>query len=183
MTKKSSISPELQQRILLLRFGTISPTTRTPPLFSLTCICRYLRVPYSRVSSVVTSYFASESRSDQVVTGKKQRDAALDYLSSKAYLEEHPLDSLAQRVAHGKKLFALNSKHNRLTVYYLRKRYKKLGIRFKSTRSSSSSINKYSDIEMSNFVKEAQLKLLEADAAGAVCYALDESVFDARYFI
>ena len=57
MTKKIVVSEIFMQNVLRLRYGSTQPASDALPLFSLTCICRYLKAPLSSVRKVVCSFF------------------------------------------------------------------------------------------------------------------------------
>ena len=78
MTKKILVSEKFSEDVLRLRYGSTQPTSDCPPLFSLTCICRYLKAPLSSVRKVVCSYFKNmEKDMSGINADKKKRQEAL----------------------------------------------------------------------------------------------------------
>jgi hypothetical protein len=103
----------------------------------------------------------------------------LSYASSEDFLLKNVCESIQSRVTIVNRRLGLQSS-SKLSVYRLRKHYKEKGIKWKVTRESNTSINKYTPEEQLVKLKTLQQALLAAQSLDAIIYQIDESIFDAR---
>jgi hypothetical protein len=91
--------------------------------------------------------------------GDGKRNEALAYASTDEFLTKNVCESIQSRVTIVNRRLGLQSS-SKLSVYRLRKYYRETGIKWKVTRESNTSINKYSPEEQLGKLKALQQALL-----------------------